>query len=250
MIETNHKLKWLLESCKGQLKAKDKGTFFHSIAACEADSCNLYDTLLRELKKGEGQDAFLNQLLEHKDGDGNTVLHKAAKHDPVTHDKLEMITKLLQQGALPAKTNNEGKTFLKMSIGVGPRLCDYISSKMPDHWFSALAENKELLRSFIDMDDDDIFCEILKKFSKLSEQTADTEKDRAPGEKNHPMEFLDYLWDKRDVLPKSFDQLLTWEIRFHGNDLDKLHQCCFETLKPDRSFIIFDSLDKRYFSTY
>ena len=152
-----------------------------------------------------------------------------------------MITRLLEQGALPSRTNKEGKTFLKMSIGVGQQLCHFISSKLPDSWFSALAGNKELLNSFIGLDDDDIFCEILKKFSTMSEQT-NTEFHRCGSQ--HPMDFLDDLWDKRDVLSESLKQLLSWEIRFHGNDLDQLHTCCHK-LKPDRSFRVFEMLNKR-----
>ena len=76
---------------------------------------------------------------------------------------------------------------------------------MEDDWFASLIKNDELLTSFIKLQDDDIFCSILKRFSKLTMTKGAV----------HPIKLLDYIWMSRDVLPKSLDELLSWEGKCH-----------------------------------
>ena len=68
----------------------------------------------------------------------------------------------------------------------------------------------------------------------------------------HPMDLLDKIWDQRDVLKDSEEQLLIWEAKFHKNYLSELKVCCNkyrksdpgnENSKSDRAFPIYTMLE-------
>ena len=139
----------------------------------------------------------LKGFLEKQDENGNTALHLSAI-EPITEENLKIITKMLQKGVNPAQKNKAGDTFLVGNMSL--RLRQHINQEK-DEWFANLIKNDELLKNFIELQDDDIFCSILKRFSRLT-----TTKGAV-----HPIELLDYIWMSRDVLKNSLNELLSWE---------------------------------------
>ena len=180
---------------------------------------------------------YLQDLFAKKDKDGNTVLHIAAQ-EPITDQKLKMISDMLEKGAIPSETNKKGETFLKMSLGMPQRLCAHIN-KMDDNWFKHLISNREVLQSFIALKDDDIFSTMLKRFSAIAEDETDKAKQV------HPITLLDYIWEDKKVLDDSFHELMIWEAKYHDKNLDELKACCHDNLEPEKSFEIYNNMEQK-----
>ena len=210
--DCNKIFKWILQNVnEEELKTyltTETTTFFHSIAKGRGETYDMYQRLVEKLVPEDGSDkskaiSLLKEILEKQDEDGNSALHLAAK-EPITEDNLKMISNMLEKGVLPSLKNKVDETFLQMSQSMSLRLRQHINL-MEDDWFASLIKNDELLTSFIKLQDDDIFCSILKRFSKLTMTKGAV----------HPIKLLDYIWMSRDVLPKSLDELLSWEGKCH-----------------------------------
>ena len=215
-------------------------TIFHSIAKGKTqEAFELYDKMMKKLKDLK-DDSIVKELLEKCDTDGNSILHVAAK-EPTTSAKLRIVTSLLEKGVNPAVKNKNDDTFLMMSVGMDQKLLEHVKN-MSTEWFSHLKENQEILSNFIELKNDPIFCAILRKFMH-----PDLQKETV-----HPMDLLDKIWDQRDVLKDSKEQLLIWEAKFHKNYLSELKVCCNkyrksdpgnENSKSDRAFPIYTMLE-------
>ena len=230
--------KWILESKPTTWhrdcfkKDQDKGTLFHSIVKGQTRSFELYNELLKHLDFHDDEKESLKEMFEKVDKDQNTVLHIAAI-EPITDEKLKIISDMLKQGAIPSLKNKNGQTFLEMSSGMSHKLCTHINN-MEDDWFKNLIQNKKLLKSFIDLRDDTIFCAMLKKFSNLSNVEG----------AEHPIDFIEHIWNNKKVLKESFKQLLIWEANYHRNDLKKLKECCHKKLDDEKNYIVFNEMEK------
>ena len=225
---------WLRSCFK---KESYRGTFFHSIAKGKTKSFQLYEDVLQNLKIKSNEKQYVTNIFAKKDKDENTVLHIAAQ-EPITDQKLKIISAMLEKGAIPSIRNKNGETFLKMSLGMPQRLCAHINN-MNDQWFKHLIRNRKVLEGFIELKNDDIFSTMLKRFGAL----VNIEKDKE--QQVHPITLLHYMWDDRKVFEKSFHELLIWEAKYHENKLDALKECCYEKLKPDKAFVIFDSMEHK-----
>ena len=166
-----------------------------------------------DLEKTESK-SFLEQLFCQVDQNKNTALHIAAM-EPITDQKLTLISKMLEKGAKPSMKNENDLTFLNMSLNMSQKLYAHINN-MDEDWFRNLITSEEL-KGFIDLKDDELFCSMLNKFSKLT----NTE------EAMHPIKLLHQIWNDRKVLEKSFHQLLIWEAKHHNNDLNEIKKCCY-----------------------
>ena len=201
---------------------------FHCIMKGYKHSKKLYDILMNKAKK----DGI--SYLKQKDMDGNLPLHIAAS-DPVSDDKLNIIADMLEKGAIPSTRNNNGVTFLQMSLNMPQKLQAHIN-KMGNEWFSKLITDTKLLKSFINLEDDAICSSIFEKLSKLP----NTDVTR------HPIDLLEHIWNYRKILPKTFNELLIWEAKHHKNNLDSIHKCCFEMLlDPEQATITYNEMEKR-----
>ena len=205
--DCNKIFKWILqhvneEELKTFLKTETT-TFFHSIAKGRGETYDIYLRLVEKLVP-EGSNssdmAFLKEILEKQDEEGNSALHLAAK-EPITEDNLKIISNMLEKGVNPAQKNKAGDTFLVGNMSL--RLRQYINQEK-DEWFSKLIQNDELLKNFIELQDDELCSSIFHRFSRLTNKG--TKKGAV-----HPIELLDKLWNSRDVLKNSLDVLLRWE---------------------------------------
>ena len=229
--------KWILGSVSSKwlremIENDPNTTIVHSIAKGKTCSLELFKLVIKKLSKLDDQ-VVIKDLLGKTDINGNTALHIAAKEP--SNDKLEIITSLLERGANPAHKNNNDDTFLMMSVGMEQNLCAHVKN-MPDKWFENLMKNQELLGNFIELENDSIFCAILKKFMLLSKF------DHQDPARVHPITLIDKIWNKRGLLKESMHQLEIWEAKFHKNKLKDLKRCCHKELKPDRSFQIYSSI--------
>ena len=206
--------KWLRDCFA---KTGDRGTFFHSIAKGNTKSFKLYHDVLKNLEIGNEEQHFMKELFAKKDIDHNTVLHIAAQ-EPITNQKLKMISDILAKGGIPSMKNKKGETFLKMSPKIPQRLCEHIKS-MDDNWYMRVISNIEVLESLIILKDDDIFSTLVKAFTASAEYNLDKVK------LVHPITLLHYIYEDKEILENSFHELMMWEAKYHNVELNAVKGC-------------------------
>ena len=219
------------------IKAGEKGTIFHSIAKGNTKSFKMYQDVLKNLEIRYEDMHFITEMFAKKDIDGNTVLHIAAQ-DPITNQKLQMISDILARGGIPSLRNKKGETFLKMSPKIQQRLCEHFKS-MDDDLLEQIISNREVLESLIILKDDDIFSTLVKAF------TASTEYNLDKVNQVHPITLLRYIYEDKEILENSFHELMIWEAKYHNVELNKVKGCLREELDEKEALNILNILEQK-----
>ena len=182
---------------------------------------------------GSDNKEYLEKIFSKVDKYGNTALHIAAQ-EPITDQKVYMIFDMLEKGALPLLKNKADNTFLEMSLDGAQRIRGHIQYNLDSLWFKHLMSNRKVLESFIELKDDDMIKTIFKRFRTLSDT-----------DQFHPMTLFNNIWEHRNVMENSWNELIIWEAKHHDCYLDQIKKCCHDSLASTRSVIVLNNLLKK-----
>ncbi len=204
----------IIEDAKTKIMGEEgkSTTILHE--TCHGGSKRIFDQLCKTMEKFPDLKA---QFLNHLDEAGNSALHIASKQP--TEEKADIMIKLIAMGVDPTRKNDNNQDFLKVSAsGMTKNLLLKRLETAGEETFDEIRSDRDCLKKFIDLGDDELFQVIL---TKLKSNDIGDEK----GKRMHPITLIKDIWDLRKKMGQSYKQLILWEIKHHTDRIKDRELC-------------------------